>query len=53
MAGVVIKKCGCKGNPSHGSDFQDKKYGQGMRVCNVDQKGTESTCTVCGKTHKG
>jgi len=52
MAGLVIKKCGCKGNPSHGSEYQDAKYGQGMRVCNLDQKKSESTCTICGKTHK-
>ena len=52
MSGIVIKKCGCKGNPSHGSDYQDSKYGQGNRVCNVDVKKTEAACTVCGKNHK-
>ena len=35
MAGLVVKKCGCKGNPSHGSDYQDKKYGDGMRVMKI------------------
>lgn len=52
MSGSVIKKCGCKGNPEHAASYQDKKYGQGMRVCNTDQKGGDATCTVCGKNHK-
>ena len=52
MSGIVIKKCGCKGTPSFASDFQDAKYGSGNRVCNVDVKKTEASCTVCGKTHK-
>ena len=52
MSGTVIKKCGCKGNPSHASDYQDKKYGQGFRVMSVDQKKTEATCSVCNKTVK-
>lgn len=52
MSVAVIKKCNCKGNPTHASDYQDKKYGQGMRVCNPDQKNTEASCTVCGKNHK-
>jgi len=52
MAGCVIKKCGCKSNPPGISDFQDKRYGQDMRVMNLDQKKSEAVCTVCGKTHK-
>lgn len=52
MAGVTVKKCNCKSNPDHASTYQDAKYGQGMRVCNVDQKGSEASCTVCGKNHK-
>lgn len=52
MAGVIVKRCGCKGNPSHGSDFQDKKYGDGMRVMNIDIKKTAASCTVCGKEQK-
>lgn len=52
MAGLVVKKCGCKGTPSHGSDYQDAKYGSGMRVMNLDQKKTEASCTICGKTQK-
>nr|QMP83280.1 MAG: hypothetical protein [Caudoviricetes sp.] len=49
---TVIKRCGCKGNPSHASDFQDAKYGQGNRVMSLDQKKSEATCSVCGKTVK-
>ena len=49
---AVVKRCGCKGNPSYGSDYQDQKYGAGMRVCNMNQKKSEATCTVCGKVHK-
>lgn len=52
MAGVILKKCGCKSNPPGISEYQDKKYGEGVRVCNLDQKKTEATCTVCGKTIK-
>ena len=32
------------------SEWQDKKYGQGMRVCNLkqkDQKLGQFVCTVC------
>lgn len=52
MSGSIVKKCGCKGNPSHASDFQDAKYGQGNRVMSLDQKKSEATCSVCGKTVK-
>ena len=52
MSGCVIKRCGCKGNPSHASDYQDKKYGQDMRLMTLDQKKAEAVCTVCGKTYK-
>ena len=52
MSGTIIKRCGCKGNPSHASDFQDAKYGQGNRVMSLDQKKSEATCSVCGKTVK-
>lgn len=42
---VVIKKCTCK------HEYQDQKYGPGMRVHNPsghsDRKG-ESRCSVCG-----
>ena len=52
MAGTVIKKCGCKGDPSHASDYQNKQYGEGMRVMSLDQKKTSATCSVCGKNIK-
>lgn len=47
---VQIKKCNCKGTP--GSEYQDKTYGQGMRVMNEEQGGKQATCTVCGTKHK-
>jgi hypothetical protein len=49
---TVVKKCGCKGEPSHSSDYQDKKYGEGMRLHNLDMKKTAAKCTVCGKESK-
>lgn len=54
MAGAVVKKCGCSGNNNvtHAAKYQDDKYGQGMRVCNLDVKKAAATCTVCGKEHK-
>ena len=52
MAGCIVKRCGCKGNPPNCSDYQDQKYGEGMRLMNLDQKKSEAVCTVCGKTHK-
>lgn len=49
---TVIKKCGCKGNPSHASDYQDKKYGKDNRICNLNEKKDSADCSVCGKTHR-
>jgi len=37
-----IINCECK------SEFQDKRYGPGKRVGNLNDKGS-ATCTVCGK----
>jgi len=38
--------CGCK------SEFQDQKYGKGIRVHNIISKETnKARCTVCGKTN--
>jgi len=38
-------KCSCS------STFQDKEYGQGIRLCNDNEKdGTR--CTVCNSIHK-
>lgn len=46
MSGTVIKKCSC----SH--EYQDKRYGTGMRVHNVGKKPPTGSafvkCTVCG-----
>lgn len=50
MAESKIKRCDCK------HEFQDKKYGNGMRVMNPTGKGDKSgdyRCTVCGKIHRG
>lgn len=37
---VIIKKCDCK------NEFQDKRYGQGMRVMNLCPNGS-CRCTSC------
>lgn len=43
----MIKRCDCR------SEYQDKKYGNGMRVHNPTRKGTVSKivwrCTICKK----
>ncbi len=39
--GVVLKGCKCR------SEYQDKKYGSGIRVMNSKADGSCS-CTVCG-----
>ena len=46
---VKIIKCNCK------NDYQDEKYGKGMRVCNstLDPVKTGYRCTVCGQLNKG
>jgi hypothetical protein len=43
-----IIKCTCK------NQYQDEKYGAGMRVCNstVDPGKNGYRCTVCGKENK-
>jgi hypothetical protein len=42
----MIKKCTCK------HEYQDKKYGKGMRVANALQTSKQGAkkyrCTVCG-----
>lgn len=43
---VAIIRCSCK------SEYQDKEYGLGMRVCNLKKKEGECRCTVCGKDHQ-
>lgn len=52
MSGSIIKKCGCRVETSHACEFQNKKYGEGVRVMNLNQKKNEASCTVCGKNHK-
>jgi hypothetical protein len=41
MASTVIKRCTCK------NEFQDERYGKGLRVHNVKKEGNKATCTVC------
>lgn len=48
---ITLIKCNCTGNPSNGSAYQSKKYGEGTRVCNLDAQKKNATCTVCGKKH--
>lgn len=38
-------KCSCK------HPFQDKRYGEGIRIANKATKSGHLCCTVCGKTH--
>lgn len=46
MADCKVMKCSCK------HEFQDNKYGKGMRVFNPAGKGSDQgssyICTVCG-----
>lgn len=43
---VAIVKCSCK------SEYQDKVYGQDMRLCNLKKKEGACCCTICGKEHQ-
>lgn len=43
MRNCVIKKCECI------NEYQDKKYGNGNRVFNINPKAGNGYCTVCGK----
>jgi len=52
MSGCTVKKCTCKAEQFQCAEYQDKKYGNQMRVMNYDQKKSELTCTVCGKVVK-
>jgi len=48
---ISIAFCGCNTNSenaTNGAQFQDMKYGEGMRVHNSCDKGLR--CTVCSKT---
>jgi len=48
----MIQKCECGDYKSLAAEFQNKRYGYGMRV-HTPSKGTSgadtATCTVCGK----
>lgn len=44
MADAQVRSCKCK------NDYQDRIYGNGMRIYNPNAKGG-SRCTVCGTTH--
>ena len=41
--GTVVKACTCS------SEYQDKRYGVGLRVHNLCSKGEKARCTVCTK----
>ena len=41
--GTVIKACTCN------SEYQDKRYGAGLRVYNLCKKGEKARCTICSK----
>lgn len=43
--GTIILKCSCK------HEEQDKMYGPGLRVHNVNTKG-EAFCTVCSPSYR-
>lgn len=50
MHNTIITPCVCQ------HEYQDSKYGQGMRVHNISQKKGEEekhTCTACGRSFKG
>ncbi len=42
MSGTAIKKCSCE------HEFQDERYGKGLRVHNLKKEG-KPVCTVCRK----
>ena len=43
---MTTKKCKCDCT----NEYQDKKYGKDIRVCNKTVKD-KYRCTVCGKEH--
>ena len=38
-----LLRCDCQ------HEYQDKKYGKGIRVHNTDKSNKKNVCTVCGK----
>lgn len=49
MSGTTIVKCRCERTPA--CEFQDRRYGKGRRVANINAKG-EGHCTCCGTIHR-
>ena len=47
---VSIKYCKCTGTPA--TNYQDKIYGNGMRVHNDKPDNKGSKCTCCGNVRK-
>lgn len=47
---TAIVKCNCHSTPA--CDFQDRRYGKGRRVANINGKG-DGSCTCCGAMHRG
>lgn len=37
-------------NRTNGTEYQDKKYGKGQRLHNINEKKKTATCTCCGRT---
>jgi len=51
-SGINLKDCNAKAN-SQSLKFQEKTYGQGMRVFTSSGKaedGTKERCSICGKS---
>ena len=50
MSDTAHKMCTCT------NEYMDKKYGRGVRVMNLSEKGGRDyyvyRCTVCGKEHR-
>ena len=44
---VVMLRCTCK------HEYQDRKYGKGVRVHNRGQNLDKASCTVCSKKKEG
>lgn len=40
---TTVQPCKCE------HQFQDERYGKGMRLHNISKDGEKATCTVCGE----
>lgn len=51
MKDPLIKPCNCSPDKKNvpAAKFQNRLYGEGMRVFTKDLKGDPCHCTVCGK----